>query len=251
MIPSMEYIILTHKKAPINLVMMSAQSAWKQSNCKIIRIVKVRDDESVLSARMAAFKRATTDYFVSMDDDITLKDGWIEEMWPYMKPDTVIGGIVATSVREVKYRNTITKPLKRVDLGKLQNTILRKDWFIDMSCPREIGIDDHMFVNMKLVEMGLDWYLVPVISIHTVGYKPEAFKEGIRAAARRRRLGTLSKWSSLIRSVIAHIVSGIKIGIKTRDPYFIVYFSKMGLGYLIGFGKWSVYCEKYDYSARW
>lgn len=251
MIPKMEYVILTSYECPLKVRGNSILSALKQENCFGVRIVIPKKDESVLAARIRGFKSVTTEYFVSMDDDVTLKDGWIEEMWPYMKDDTIIGGIVATSLREVKYRKTIIKPLFRELLGKLQNTILKKEWFDVIKHPKEIGIDDHMFINIKMLEKGKKWFLVPVISVHTAGYKPAAFREGIRAGARRRRLGILNNWIQVVKTAVGHIISGIKIGIRLKDPYFMTYFAKMGLGYIIGFGKWNIYSVKYDYSARW
>ena len=277
MIPKMDYIVTTQRAAPV--LMETINSIRKQSNVNQIvvmvgmgydiptfqvcaDIMKGMDSRFMMSlggalqARLEAIKGyGSTDYIVLVDDDVILKDNWIEEVWKFNDGNSALGGVVPFNARHEKIFKRIKEPILRTKgSARTSNTLIRKEWFDDIDFnlrPVSVwGVDENTWFLNHLMKKGIEFYTVPVLSRHSKKLPVTPIKTGIRMAARWHRMGRYPTWKGMLKHIIGNLVGAFKASFKTRDCYYIVKMSKNAIGYFIGYGWWHKYYKKYDYSCK-
>jgi glycosyltransferase involved in cell wall biosynthesis len=277
MISKMDYVVTTQRSAPV--LKETIASIRKQSNvnqilivfgwgCDISTIQQVADvvkDGSTrllfslggaLQARVEAIKFGVqTDYFVFVDDDVILKDNWIEDVWKYNDGNSALGGVVPFNERHAKVFKKIKKPILRIKgAARTSNTLMRKVWFEDLKIGLNNnqlwGVDENIWFMDYLRERAINFYTVPVLSRHSRKLPVTPIKTGMRMGARWHRMGRYPSWKGMLKHIIGNLVGAFKASFRTRDCYYITKMSKNIIGYFIGYGWWHKYYKKYDYSCK-
>ena len=185
---------------------------------------------------------ASKEWIASIDDDVHLKDVWIEEIWSYIKhKNMAVGGRVAFNKRHSKWFVSKKGVETQTSRGRVQNTLLRKDWISGINAVEVWGIDENIYITELLTKKGIEWYTVPVNSIHSNGCFPNAIGEGTRCGARWRRMGYYKTWPQILKHSIRAILGGIKISFMTRENFYIQAAIKRAIGYIRGFVRWNKY----------
>ncbi len=273
LIPKMDYIITT--KSNIEFLEETLINIKKQSNVnriilvvstnnsleihKAVRIwnmlnivdVHLYEPYGAVSARLRGISKVETEYFVLVDDDVHLKDGWIEEIWPYMNDGIgAVGGRVAYHEKHMKWfsknKNTISVKI----FGRTQNTIIRKETLKGLKYFSVWGIDDNIFFTQYVTSKDWKWLTVPIDSYHVRGCTELSFIVGARGGARHRVMGIIPSWFSICHKFVQNLGGAFKAAYKTRELWFIWHGIKQSIGLVYGFGNWGKYYAKYDFGPR-
>jgi hypothetical protein len=203
-----------------------------------------------VNARLEAISRVSTEYFVMVDDDVILKENWIEDMWEFDHKIAALSGVVPFNERHAKIFKQRTKPILRTTGGaRTSNTLMQKIWFRNLRVPYMYGVDENIWFMDYLRDGGIKSYTVPVLSRHSKRLLVTPVKTGIRMAARWHRMGRYN-WIGMLKHIARNLIGAYKASFKTKDCYYIIKMTKNVIGYFIGFGWWHKFYEKYDYSCK-
>jgi len=282
MIPKMDYIVVTsdnwdflpdclssiRKQTNVNKIYIVADHNREGGYSPYEEVTKLRKYYSHLfdaftfiytghfmAKTFGSREYAKTDYVVFVDDDVQLKDNWIEEMWPYMRDEVSIVGFVYLNKQHLQRVRGLSYPREaNVWESRLQNTIVKRKYLsgfkrvdsIDKPVDRAYGIDAGVYFGKFLAERGKRQLLVPVFSKHVGLHKPRPLREGIRGGSRRRYMGMLNE-KSLVKYTMGNFLGGIKNMFKYKSLWHLRHPFLKVAGLIYGFFKWSDCLWKYDY----
>lgn len=281
MIPKMDYIVVTRdnwdfipdclesikKQSNVNKVFIVADFNRSGGYNPSAEITTLRDDYPHLldyftfiftghfMSKVFGSMMAKTDYVVFVDDDVQLKDNWIEEMWPYMKNEVSITGFVYLNEHHLQRVKNLSYPREaNVWESRLQNTIVRREYLsgfkrvdkVGKIVDRGYGVDAGAYFGKFLAERGKRQLLVPVFSKHVDLHKPQPFREGIRGASRRRNMGMLDE-KTFLKYTMGTLLGGIKNVFKYKSLWHLRHAFLQTAGSIYGFFKWKDCLWEYDF----
>jgi glycosyltransferase involved in cell wall biosynthesis len=262
MIPKMDYVVATRDN--IQHLEICLKAIKKQSNVnKVIVVADISGNADIPTsypfniikyvrtghffAKVMGAKLATTDYIVCVDDDVELKDNWIEDMWPYLRDNNAIFGQVPINAYHEKRLRKFTRPMRTIENARLQNTILRRKLLYCFKYrPMCYGIDAGLYFGKFLAKIDKPMLLVPVFSPHVKLPTPRGLRDGLRGGAKGRRTGDLT-WRGLLKYLILNTIGSIKCAFQYGSYWYFRHGVQMSIGLLIGFLKWSEYIRSLDY----
>jgi hypothetical protein len=173
MIPKMTYAVYKINRNK-QIHKECVDSIKKQSNVK--NIVYINPN--------FVFFNIYDDWVVHVENDVCLKDGWIEEMWKYRDEGDVIVGRAVEHPKIKKYKEKTTK---------VEQT---EEHYIQCSLARGYALMTRAI-----------WVSVPVISYHCPTYIHNPYRQG-------------TKEKLPLKRIIRTVLGGIKIAIKERHWIF-------------------------------
>lgn len=192
----MDYLLLCRDTDEV--LVECLKNIFKQSNVNKVFIMHANRFNSI-RARVMLFKAAKTDYIVTIDSDVHLKDFWIEEMWKYFDETyDVISGRAVSNDDIYEYLSLLNiRDMNRY--GYLQCAIVKCSVGNDWDPVDYIKKSDNILFSGYVSDNGFVWKEVPVISMHCDSYEYSAFFQGY--------IGTILEINSGICSRLGKVIS--------------------------------------------
>lgn len=225
----------------------------------------VRETDSNLGvARKIGINLVDTDFFIFVDDDIELCDGWFKEIVSYLDESTgAIHGMVPPSLRHLnkwfewvwkkwlpRRKGTLEKvqvvTIKEPDItrGYTNNTLVRKSVVEDWAPPSFLcAYEDHMMLR-HVVKKGYAWKILTQLTVRHWGI--DNLRGWMRkamwniAGARLIKFDNFSLWS-LITAVPKQTLKAIYASIELNEPLIIPYVFFGELARVHGWLNWTKY----------
>jgi glycosyltransferase involved in cell wall biosynthesis len=234
----------------------------------------VLTDSSLAKSRQLGIQNVDTEYFVFVDDDIILPNGWFEKLWSSL--DSKTGAIHAYAVPalrlpyEEKWRKWQEKwaksklrmrKLKRASLekeakiievteenknkfsGYTHNTIIKLDACKDWNPSSDFPVFEDQVLLWHIVRKGYKWKIAREITVQHYSYRN--LTEHLRKVKWRiagQRLVGLSNPSLkqlLVTDFIKRFVISCKACIDVKDPTVLAYVLLLHFAFLDGYLRWN------------
>lgn len=232
---------------------------------KIFSKVIVEETDSNLGmARKRGIELVDTEFFVFVDDDIELCDGWFREITKHIDSNTgAVHGQAVPVLRHLsKWFDWTWKkwfPSRRGIMEKVQiatakdpdvfrgcthNTMVRKSAVEEWMPPAFLcAYEDHMLLR-HVVKNGYVWKVITELTVKHWGVG--SLKDGLRkakwgiAGARLINYDDLSLWL-LVKAVPKWTIKAIYASIDIKEPLIIPYMFLSQLAYVQGWLGWTKY----------
>jgi len=215
-------------------------------------------------ARKRGIELVDTEFFVFVDDDIELSNGWFREITKHIESTT--GGIHGQAVPVLRHlskwfdwtlkkwvpsRKGVTKKIqiataKKPDVvrGYTHNTLLRKYAVKDWAPPIFLcAYEDHMLLR-HIVKKGYTWKVITELTVKHWGVctlREELVKAKWNiAGAKLINYNDLSLWS-LVKALPKWTIKAIYASLEIKEPLVIPYVFLNQLAYILGWVGWTKY----------
>lgn len=248
LIPEMDYIVATRisRSMYINECIMSIA---KQSNVHRIILLRKEDfDTGHFFLKVLGAKMATTEYIVIVDDDVHLRDQWIEKVWPYIRNDAAVFGFVYLNENHYNLHRLRKRNVVNADkwMARLQNTVVKRTWLANFAVKHLYGIDAGTYFGDYLAKHGKRMLLAPIFSKHVSNHVAKPFREGVRGGSKRRFMGMLRPLE-FFTYVTRLFLGGLKMAFQFRTIWYLKHATLQTLGFIYGYFKCIRCLEAYDF----
>jgi hypothetical protein len=196
---------------------------WVEWNLRLLPVNKLIVERSapLLEARWRAIQRVETEWFLFLDDDVLLCDGWFEEALKYMR-DECVGAIQG---REFIYgfgekwdsalnRFRWSKPDREYrlgDRGTCVNTLIRTEAVKDWNPPRlNLNAYEDFLITQHVLKRGYKWLDVRLPSWHRRGWRKH-FMAAVRDMRGLKQVEPMSRkaawFAKFCMAAILHLLS--------------------------------------------
>ena len=230
-------------------------------------------DKSLAESRLLGIEKVDTEYFIFIDDDIVLPNGWFKKLQNSL--DSKTGAIQAHAVPAIKLSYVekwrkwqekwtksklriqrlkkkaldeeakiieITEENKNKILGYTHNTIIKLDACKDWNPPRNLPVFEDQVLLWHIVKKGYKWKINREITVQHYSYRN--LSEHLRkvkwrfAGQRVIGLSHLSLEQLLVTDFAKKLILSCKACIDLRDPRVIGYVLFLHLAFLDGYLGW-------------
>jgi glycosyltransferase involved in cell wall biosynthesis len=228
-------------------------------NAKIIL-----SDNQLAKARQLGIQHVDTEYFVFVDDDIILPNGWFEKLRKNIDSETgAIHALAIPAVRlpyEEKWRkwnekelgtkktleNTleITKQNAHEIRGYTHNTIIKTALCKDWRLPADISVFEDQLLLWHIVNKGYKWKIVQELSAQHYPY--ENLKEYLRKVRWRtaggRAIGMLNySLKQILCDFLISLYIALKASVNLKEPRILPYILLLNFAGIQGYFNWIKY----------
>ncbi|MEM3577073.1 MAG: glycosyltransferase family 2 protein [Candidatus Bathyarchaeia archaeon] len=198
-----------YRNVPVNRLIIvdgystdSTLEITKKFHEKYGNVVLIMDNGTRGSARMKGIKEVKTDWFIFVDSDVTLCDGWYEKAKQLMSKDVgAIWGIeIWEGIQNPKTLKLFLKITRKIfELrGGTHDLLVRYDAIKDIEIPRDLHVFEDMFIKEWIEHKG--YRLVATYDPYCIHYRPPetwTIKGSIKILADNLRFGSFQKLPKL------------------------------------------------------
>jgi glycosyltransferase involved in cell wall biosynthesis len=230
----------------------------KYSNDNTLEIAKkhgasvIQNDCGLGEARQRLMESVESEYFLFIDSDVVLGNGWFEKIEKVMKTDKKIGaicGFIFTDnpqdrhIAELFWKRAPNERTgsERMRMIGLNNCIIKTDAVRGIKIPSWLNNYEDRFIGNYIVSRGYRWVIVKdALCFHALG--ETSFWKTVRG---RRYFGAgLRFWKDedenasekkIVARIIQEFVMSFPLAIRARDPVIIPYKAFSSLFTLLGY----------------
>lgn len=165
-------------------------------------VVLIMDNGTRGSARMKGIREVKTDWFIFVDSDVTLCNGWYEKARKFV--DNAVGAVwgieIWEGIRNPKTLKLFLKITRKIfELrGGTHDLLVRYDAIKDIEIPEDLHVFEDMFIKEWIEKKG--YKVVTTYDPYCIHYRPPetwTIKGSIRILADNLRFGSLRKLPKL------------------------------------------------------
>lgn len=151
-------------------------------------VVLVQDSGTRAAARQNAISKVETDWFVFVDSDVVLCDGWFEKAARLVKED--VGAVWGVEVWSVLTRSRVLRLFEKVTMkifekrGGTHDLLVRTKAVEGIRIPRELHTYEDAYIKSYIARRG--YRVIPAYDPYCIHYRPEnvwTVSESIRLIA--------------------------------------------------------------------
>lgn len=228
------------------------------------KVIVEETDLNLGMARKRGIELVDTEFFVFVDDDIELCNGWFKEITKHI--DSTTGAIHGQAVPVLRHLNKWSEwmwkkwvPLRKGVIEKIQiatakepdvvrgythNTLVRKSAVEEWAPPVFLcAYEDHILLR-HVVKNGYTWKVITKLTVKHWGVsslKEELVKAKWRiAGARLINYNDLSFWL-LVKALAKWTIKAIYASLEIKEPLIVPYVFLNQLAYILGWVGWTKY----------